>query len=106
MKAAKKESPETRAAAMGLLLAMCSRSSADLSEHVPQLIIFVTEAFNDPSDPVCERAWLSLEALVKVLVIMLYNKSEAQLYYVSCVCVYSELIIRSFPTTLATSGRL
>ena len=66
MKAAKLESPHTRAAAMGLLLAMCSRSSADLTEHVPHLIIFVTEAFNDPSDAVCERAWLCLEALVKV----------------------------------------
>ena len=68
VKAAKKESPQTRAAAMGLLQAMCSRSSVDLSEHVPQLIIFTTEAFNDPSDSVCERAWLCLEALVKVKV--------------------------------------
>jgi HEAT repeat protein len=65
VKAAKKEGPQTRAAAMGLLQTMCSRSSVDLSEHVPQLIIFTTEAFNDPSDSVCERAWLCLEALVK-----------------------------------------
>ena len=66
VKAAKKETPQARAAAMGLLLAMCSGSSVDLTEHVPHLIIFVTEAFNDPSESVCERAWLSLEALVKV----------------------------------------
>ena len=71
MKAAKKESPHTRAAAMGLLLAMCSKSAVDLNEHVPHLILFTTEAFNDPSDSVCERAWLSLEALVKVRVVML-----------------------------------
>ena len=66
VKAAKRESPDTRAAAMGLLQAMCSRSSVDLREHLPHLIIFTTEAFNDPSDLMCERAWLSLEALVKV----------------------------------------
>ncbi|CAI8049233.1 eIF-2-alpha kinase activator GCN1, partial [Geodia barretti] len=65
VKAAKKETPQTRAAAMGLLQVMCSRSSADVTEHVPHLIIFVTESLNDPSDPVCEKAWLSLEALVK-----------------------------------------
>lgn len=66
MKAAKKESPQTRAAAMGLLQTLCSKGSVDLTEHVPHLIIFTTEALNDPSDRVCERAWLSLEALVKV----------------------------------------
>jgi HEAT repeat protein len=65
VKAAKKETPQTRAAAMGLLQVMCSRSSADITEHVPHLIIFVTESLNDPSDPVSEKAWLSLEALVK-----------------------------------------
>ena len=66
VKAAKRENPDTRAAAMGLLQAMCSRSSVDIREHLPHLIIFTTEAFNDPSDLMCERAWLSLEALVKV----------------------------------------
>lgn len=70
VKAAKKESPQTRAAAMGLLQTMCSKSSVDLTEHVPHLIIFTTEAFNDPSDAVCERAWLSLEALVKVHILV------------------------------------
>ena len=55
-----------RAAAMGLLQAMCSESSCDLSEHIPQLIIFSAEALNDPSDSVCVKAWLTLEALVKV----------------------------------------
>ena len=53
---------------MGLLQVMCGRSTADITEHVPHLIIFVTEAFNDTSDDVCERAWFSLEALVKVCV--------------------------------------
>ena len=66
MKAAKKETPQTRAAAMGLLEVMCRQSAADITEHIPHLIIFVTESLNDPSDPVCEKAWLSLEALVKV----------------------------------------
>lgn len=51
---------------MGLLQAMCAKSPVDLGEHMPQLIIFTTEALNDPSDAVCEKAWLALEALVKV----------------------------------------
>ena len=66
VKAAKKDSPYTRAAAMGLLQAMCAKSPVDLNEHVPQLMIITTEALNDPSDAVCEKAWFALEALVKV----------------------------------------
>ena len=64
--AAKDTRLERRAAAMTLLHVLCNKSSADLTEHVPQLIIFTTEALNDPSEEVCERAWLALEATVKV----------------------------------------
>lgn len=55
---------------MGLLQAMCAKSPVDLNEHVPQLMIFTTEALNDPSDAVCEKAWLALEALVKVSIVL------------------------------------
>ena len=65
-KAARVMNSETRAASMGLLHALCDRSTADLTEHIPQLIIFTAEALNDPSDIVCERAWHALEATVKV----------------------------------------
>ncbi len=58
--------PEVRATAMRLLHVLSSKSSADLTEHVPQLMIFTTESLNDPSDEVCEAAWLALEAVVKV----------------------------------------
>lgn len=58
--------PGMRAAAMRLLHTLCRRSSADLTEHTPQLLIFTTEALNDPSDEVCEAAWMGLEAIVKV----------------------------------------
>lgn len=85
MKAAKKESPQTRAAAMGLLQTLCSKGSVDLTEHVPHLIIFTTEALNDPSDRVCERAWLSLEALVKVQEARHCGEGRRLL----CVCVCS-----------------
>ena len=66
VKSARDTKPERRAAAMLLMYAFCARSSADLTEHVPQLIIFTAEALNDPSDEVCEKAWLALEAVVKV----------------------------------------
>ena len=56
-----------RAATMSLVLALCSKSSAELTEHLPQLLIFTAEALNDPSESVCERAWLALEATVKVV---------------------------------------
>ena len=58
--------PEARAVAMQLLQALCSKSSADLTEHVPHLLIFTTESLNDPSEEVCQAAWLGLEAVVKV----------------------------------------
>ena len=61
---------EERAATMTLVLALCDRSTAELTEHLPQLLIFTTEALNDPSDKVCERAWLALEATVKVMTYM------------------------------------
>lgn len=86
VKAAKKESPQTRAAAMGLLQTLCSKGSVDLTEHVPHLIIFTTEALNDPSDRVCERAWLSLEALVKVLEPRHCGEGRT---FIVCVCVFS-----------------
>lgn len=52
---------------MMLVSALCSRSSAELGEHLPQLLIFTAEALNDPSDGVCGKAWLALEATVKVV---------------------------------------
>ena len=58
--------PEERLASMRLLQVLCSKSAADLSEHTPFLMIFTTESLNDPSDDVCEEAWLGLEATVKV----------------------------------------
>lgn len=58
--------PAIRSAAMQLLHVLCRRSTADLTEHTPHLIIFTTEALNDRSDTVCEAAWMGLEALVKV----------------------------------------
>jgi len=59
--------PEERAASMHLVYTLCGRSSSDLSEHVSQLIIFTTETLNDPSDEVCEKAWLGLDAVIKVM---------------------------------------
>ncbi len=66
VKGARDTKLDRRAAAMTLLHAFCGRSPADLSDHVSQLIIFTTEALNDPSDTVCVEAWLALEAIVKV----------------------------------------
>jgi hypothetical protein len=66
VKCCRDANPEVRAAAMQLLHVLCRKSAADLTEHIPQLMIFTTEALNDPSDGVCEGAWLGLEALVKV----------------------------------------
>lgn len=101
VKAAKKESPQTRAAGMGLLQTLCSKGSADLTEHIPHLIIFTTEAFNDPSDAVCERAWLSLEALVKV------QQAKRCRPFNNCVCsLFSMLIQSSCLTILATCARV
>ena len=58
--------PEIRAVSVHLLFTLCGRSSADLSEHLPYLMIFTTETLNDPSDLVCEKAWLGLDAIIKV----------------------------------------
>lgn len=66
VKAARDTKLDRREAAMTLLHAFCGKSPADISDHVSQLIIFTTEALNDPSETVCVEAWLALEALVKV----------------------------------------
>lgn len=66
VKGCRETHPETRATAMRLLRVLSSKSSTDLTEHVPQLMIFTTESLNDPSEEVCEEAWLALEAIVKV----------------------------------------
>ncbi len=66
LKAARDTKLDRREAAMTLLHAFCGRSPADLSDYVPQLIIFTTEALNDPSEKVCTEAWFALEAIVKV----------------------------------------
>lgn len=65
-KAAQDGGPDTRTAAMALLYTLCGRSTASLTEHIPHLLIFTTESLNDPSEPMCEKAWLALEATVKV----------------------------------------
>ena len=67
VKASRSLRERERVAAMTLMLALCDRSTAELTEHFPQLLIFTTEALNDPSDSVCEKAWLALEATVKVV---------------------------------------
>ena len=67
VKASQSVREEERVATMMLVLALCSRSTAELNEHLPQLLIFTAEALNDPSDGVCEKAWLALEATVKVM---------------------------------------
>lgn len=66
VKSCRNARPEVRAVAMQLLHVLCSKSLADLSEHIPHLMIFTTESLNDPSDQVCEAAWMALEAIVKV----------------------------------------
>ena len=60
--------PEVRGVAMRLLQVLCGKSMADLTEHIPHLLIFTTESLNDPSEEVCVAAWLALEAVVKVSV--------------------------------------
>lgn len=66
VKSGRDQLPAVRLAAMRLLQVMCAKSPADLAEHLPHLMIYTTEALNDPSDGVCEQAWLGLEAIVKV----------------------------------------
>ena len=65
-KAGRSGSPERRVASLSLLYCLCSQSAADLTDHLPQLMIFTTEALNDPDDTACEKAWLGLDAVVKV----------------------------------------
>lgn len=61
-----------RIASLGLLEALCSRSTADLTDHSAQLLIFATESLTDTNDGVCEKAWLMLEAIVtKVCLVMI-----------------------------------
>ena len=76
--------PEERAASMHLVYTLCGRSSADLSEHVSQLIIFTTETLNDPSDEVCEKAWLGLDAVIKVMDITATDPMRAELQVWCC----------------------
>lgn len=57
---------EVRQVAMRLLHMLCSKSTADLEEHIPHLMIFTTESLSDPSEEVCAEAWMALEAVVKV----------------------------------------
>ncbi len=66
LKGARDTKLDRREAAMSLVHVFCEKSPADLSDHVSQLIIFTTEALNDPSDRVCVEAWYALEAIVKV----------------------------------------
>lgn len=74
-KAAQEGGPDTRTTAMTLLYTLCSRSTASLTEHIPHLLIFTTESLNDPSEPMCEKAWLALEATVKVMHdVMVYHR--------------------------------
>lgn len=58
------EDVATRASAVKLLQVLCSRSSADLLDHTPQLVVYVTECLGDPEEDVCIRAWDALSALV------------------------------------------
>lgn len=68
VKSSRDNNPKRRAAAMLLMYAFCSKTTVELTEHVPQLIIVTTEALNDRSDDVCEKAWLALEAVIKVII--------------------------------------
>jgi len=98
-KAARDNKLETRESAMKLLCRFCEKSPADLSEHVPQLIVFTTEALNDPSDVVCVSAWTALEATVKVRCTVYYTFMLTYMYICTIAvpmelnACYSELIL-------------
>ena len=53
-----------RHASMLLIEALCNGGHSNLSEHLPQLVIFVTEALSDSNEEVCQTACNALEALV------------------------------------------
>ena len=70
-----------RVAAIGLLLALCDRSTAPLLDHAPQLIVYATESLSDKEDEVCVRAWGALKALVtkvSVPLLLMYNVTIVQ----------------------------
>ena len=58
------DSYRKRHAAMLLVEALCRQGNANLTEHLPQLIIFAAEAMVDDNEEVCLSACASLEALV------------------------------------------
>lgn len=75
-KMGRSDSSSLRVAAMGLLLALCDRSTAPLLDHAPQLIVYATESLSDEEDEVCVRAWGALKALVtkvSVSMLLMYN---------------------------------
>lgn len=53
-----------RGAAMTLIKSLCLETRADLSDHTHQLLIYAVESLPDSNEVVCERAWLTLEAIV------------------------------------------
>ena len=63
-KCGRANSDNKRAAAMMLMEAFCSKSTADLSEHIPQLLVFAAESLTNHNQRACEKAWLALDALV------------------------------------------
>ena len=75
-----------RLTAMSFLLVMCEKSPANLTEHVPQLLAFTIRALNDPLDAVCEKAWLTLDAVVKVCVCVCVCACVRACVH-ACVCV-------------------
>ncbi len=63
-KVGRHDSYRKRYAAMLLIEALCNTNHANLADHIPQLVIFVTEAMSDDNEEVCQAACASLEALV------------------------------------------
>ena len=81
-KAGRSKKESIRAAAMMLFEAFCSKSTANLVDHTPQLLIFATESLTNPNESVCERAWLALEAIVtKVTALLSYCGIILVFYY-------------------------
>ena len=58
------DSYRKRETALMLIKALCDEASSNLTEHLPQLMIFVAEAMADDNEGVCLTACASLEALV------------------------------------------
>ena len=69
-KAGRHDSYRKRQAAMLLIEALCNCANANLTEHIPQLVIFVTEAMANENEQVCQTACASLEALVTKVMYM------------------------------------